>query len=161
MNDPLLFLDKKYIPELLKEIKNEQLSKRLAHELYTYANRAVFYKKIYYILTFATIICPALILVTNVFSTNLISIPAVIVGALSSLSSIAAGILAAANIRDNWLTYRSNCELLKEEVFLYTTASIPYDNKDPLVNEKLFIEKVFTLYHNEYSMWKANNSNKK
>ena len=36
--------DEKYIFELINDVQNEKLKKRIAHELYTYATRANKYK---------------------------------------------------------------------------------------------------------------------
>lgn len=153
-----IYKDKNYIPELLKNLNNDQIKKHLEHELYTYAIRAIFYKRMFYILSFITITFPALITVVNVFSGSTFSVEKLIVTILSALSSIAAGILGIANVRENWISYRSNCELLKEEIFKYMISAKPYDAGTDPEKELQFVENVIKICKDEASSWKQNNS---
>ncbi len=161
MNKNMIEKDDSYIPLLLKEIAEGQLKSRLEHELYTYAKRAVFYKKAYYCLTFATIICPASVVVVNVFSDNSFSFVKLIVSIISAISAIAAGILGAANVRDNWLNYRSNCEKLKAEVFKYISCAGIYNVKEEKERTEIFTNEILRLYSEESKCWTEYNFNKK
>lgn len=158
MDNKNIELDKIYIPTLMSEINNEFLKNRLEHVLYTYSKRALFYKHAYYGLTFATIVLPTLVPVVYVFSGKDFSSVQFIVSLLSAFSAISAGILATANIRDNWISYRSNCELLKEEVFQYLMKAGEYHDLDDEGREQCFINQLSKLYREETIVWKKNSS---
>ena len=80
--------------------------------------------------------------VVYVFSGKDFSSIQFIASLLSAFSAIAAGILATANIRDNWIYYRSNCELLKEEIFQYLMKAVEYHDLDDVVREQRFINQL-------------------
>lgn len=148
--------DKVYIPKLMEGIRDEQLRQQIEHELYTYARRAVFYKRCYYILTCATIILPALVSVVNVVPSDSPNEIKLTVTILSAVSAVAAGVLGAANVHEHWTSYRSACENLKEEIFLYVKAVAPYDIDDSKERESKFVSNLLNLYHQENSRWKDN-----
>lgn len=52
--------DKDYIYELINEIKSDKLKKWIAHELYTYAFRAKFYKRIFWICFWISLFFPVI-----------------------------------------------------------------------------------------------------
>ena len=153
-----LSADRLYIPELLKDIENEQLRNRLQHVLDTYAYRALLYKRLFYILSTITITFPALVTVVNTCSGNAFSVTDIIESILCACSAIAAGLLGIANIRENWISYRTNCELLKEEVFKYITQTENYKNLADTEREQLLVSNILKLYHQESVVWKDINS---
>ena len=159
--DKNLSVDKIYIPELLKNIENIQLKNRLQHVLDTYASRALMYKRFFYILSTVTIAFPALVTVVNACSDHSFSMTSLIISVLSACSAIAAGLLGIANIRENWISYRTNCELLKEEVFKFVTRTEAYRNLDDAESEQLLVSNMFELYHQESIVWKDINSKSK
>lgn len=52
----------------------------------------------------------------------------------------------------NWVTYRSTCEALKHEKYLYLGHSGPYDVPEEEA-KKLLVERVESLISTEHSKW--------
>lgn len=64
--------------------------------------------------------------------------------------AIISGLLGHYKFQENWLEYRTVCESLKHEKFLFLTRSEPYNNKNPL---GLLVNKVETLISKENTNW--------
>jgi len=52
--------------------------------------------------------------------------------------------------QENWVAYRSTCESLKHEKYLYNTKSTPYQGKDSF---NLLVQRVEMLISQENSSW--------
>lgn len=53
----------------------------------------------------------------------------------------------------NWITYRSTCEYLKHEKYLYIANSGPYSNLDTDAAKRLLAERVESLISTEHAKW--------
>ena len=64
---------------------------------------------------------------------------------------VIAGGLKAFKFQENWISYRTTCELLKKEYIYYNSKTKDYKNsEDP---ESLFIERVEELISRENTFW--------
>lgn len=75
---------------------------------------------------------------------------AIIVGVLGVCVTVIAGILALGQHQENWIEYRTTCESLKKEKFLFQTQVEPYDSEDAF---HLLVQRVETLVSKENTNW--------
>ncbi|HEY7555211.1 MAG TPA: DUF4231 domain-containing protein [Candidatus Binatia bacterium] len=73
-----------------------------------------------------------------------------LVAALGLVIAVIAGILGLFQFQENWTSYRSTCEALKQEKFLFLTETEPYDHNEPF---PLFVQRVEGLMAKEHSAW--------
>lgn len=86
----------------------------------------------------------------TVNSYNLGIIGTVIVGILGIAITIIASILNLGQHQKNWIEYRTTCENLKKEKYLFITNSEPYDNDDAFT---ILVQRVEALVSKENTNW--------
>jgi|SRR5215470_611845 len=74
----------------------------------------------------------------------------VIVGVLGLIIAVIAGILGLYQFQENWTGYRTTCEALKQEKYLFLTKTQPYEQSDSF---PLFVQRVENLISKEHSSW--------
>lgn len=82
--------------------------------------------------------------------TDSISELKVVVGILGLLIAVIAGVLGLYQFQENWTGYRTTCEALKQEKYLFLTKTQPYDQGDSFA---LFVQRVETLISKERTNW--------
>jgi hypothetical protein len=90
-----------------------------------------------------------------------VSAPAWLVGGAGALIVVLEGLQQLEQYQQNWTSYRSTCEQLRHEQFLYLAHAGPYaDVPDP---EAVLAERVESLVSQEHAAWVANrdDANKK
>lgn len=73
-----------------------------------------------------------------------------VVGVLGSSIAIISAVISLNQFQENWTEYRTTCESLKHEKFLYLTKAEPYHEKEPF---RLFVQRVESLISKENSAW--------
>jgi len=73
-----------------------------------------------------------------------------IIGMLGVIIAVSAGLSSLNKYQENWLTYRTTCETLRHEKFLFLAGCAPYDGDSSL---KKFVERVESLISKENSQW--------
>lgn len=166
-NDRALSKDECYIPKLLDRFYKEMnedtvVCERICHELYTYAGRARFYKRSYYVASAVTIAFPAVVVVLN----NLEGDQKLVTSVLSAAVTIVAGMMGTIKLRESWIRNRVSCEHVKSVLFQYITKTGTYSNdKDPIrkgasddekqkIRTSLLIENLENIFQTEYGEWK-------
>lgn len=77
--------------------------------------------------------------------------PAILTGLLGVFIVIIEGLQSLFQFHHNWITYRSTCEYLKHEKYLYLASAGPYKNAtDPIA---LLAERTETLVSQEHAKW--------
>ena len=74
----------------------------------------------------------------------------VAVGFLGLVVTFITGVVTLYKFQENWVEYRTTCEALKHEKFLYLTQSDPYDTEAPF---NLLVQRVENLLSSENSRW--------
>lgn len=145
-----------YISQLLDRIGDEGIRKYLAHELYTYAARAKFYKWCHYIFAIISLSAPAMATVINSINDGNKS-SKIIVSILSLVATVSTGITGIVKFRESWIRYRSYCEILKREVTEYVNIVGNYANDSVDEKQRLisFYEKLQRRIESEEAEWKA------
>ncbi|MDD5037566.1 MAG: DUF4231 domain-containing protein [Methylococcaceae bacterium] len=72
------------------------------------------------------------------------------VGLLGLLIAVIAGLLSLNQYQERWVEYRSNCEMLKQEKYLFLTRSEPYSGDQPFA---LLVQRVENQLNRENSQW--------
>lgn len=156
MNDDFV-----YISSLLERMDNENIKKYVAHQLYTYAEKAKFNKRCYYIFSIISLSAPAVAIVFNNLSEATDSTK-LLVSILSAVATIATGINSLVKFKETWIRYRSYCEILKREVTEYITGVGDYKAKkyDKEGKQEIFYQKLSKRIIEEENEWKSATSEK-
>ena len=126
----------------------EYIEKRLDEQIRWYDTKSIDARKIYKRLQTWEIIFAAGIPLLSGYVSKCWVIPFVI-ALLGSLIVILASISRLGGYHENWLQYRSTCELLKHEKYLYLTGSNPYEEQ-PF---NLLVERVESVISSENINW--------
>jgi hypothetical protein len=73
-----------------------------------------------------------------------------VVGSLGLLVAVIAGVLGLYQFQELWTGYRTTCEALKQEKYLFITKTEPYDELEPF---PLFVQRIENLISKEHSSW--------
>ncbi len=73
-----------------------------------------------------------------------------VVGLLGVLVAVISGILALYKFQENWTEYRTTCESLRHEKYLFLTKSEPYNVEESL---PLLVQRVEALISKEHNKW--------
>ena len=66
------------------------------------------------------------------------------------LITIITGVVTLYKFQENWIEYRTTCETLRHEKFLFLTQTDPYDIEDPF---NLLVHRVENLISKENTQW--------
>lgn len=73
-----------------------------------------------------------------------------VLGLLGALIAVISAAISLNQFQENWTEYRTTCESLKHEKFLYLTKAEPYHEEEPF---RLFVQRVESLISKENSAW--------
>ncbi len=119
---------------------------RLEDQITWYDNKSVANQRWHKTLKVTEIIAAAMIPFAAGFGA-----PLVLIGGLGVCIVVLEGLQALNQYQQNWITYRSTCEELKHEKYLWLAKAGPYlkaDNPDAL-----FAERVESLISREHAKW--------
>ena len=129
--------------------KEEYLSERLEDQIKWYDSKSLENQKTFKRLRTLEIICAAIIPFCSGFMGS-DPIDKVVVGLLGVVIAVSAGVMALNKYQENWLTYRTTCEKLKHEKYLFHTCCKPYDDEDSF---QLLVQRVEGVISKENSQW--------
>ena len=133
-----------------KSQEKDYLKNRLEDQILWYNRKSMKNQKMFKGLQLVTIITAACIpFLTGYLSTDAMSLRYV-VGALGVLVVILTGINNVYKFQENWIAYRTTCESLLHEKYLYNTGTKPYHG-DKSFN--LLVQRVELLISKENSSW--------
>lgn len=75
---------------------------------------------------------------------------ALVVSLLGVVIAVSAALIGLGNYQENWVEYRTTCESLRHEKYLFMTKATPYDDAEPF---NLFVQRVEGLVSKENSTW--------
>lgn len=130
----------------------DYLSDRLEHQIDWYDRKSMSCQKYYNLNKFIQVIAgtliPALTPFSLVFNSLILTI---ITSMLGILIVVSQSINSIKKFHENYIHYRTTCEVLKHEKYLYLFQVEPYDNeKEPL---KLLVTRVESIISNENINW--------
>ena len=126
------------------------LKKRVDDQINWYDRKSQFNQQWYKNLRIAEIVAAAAIpFLAGYFSAE-IPVIQFIVGFLGFIIAVIAGVVGLYQFQERWVEYRTTCESLRHEKYLYLTKSEPYNLKNPF---PLFVQRVESLISVENSRW--------
>ena len=127
---------------------------RLDDQIAWYDDRSGRNQRCYKVMKITVIVLAALIPLLsglNIPSIALAGVPAWVLGILGALIAIIEGIQQVGQYHENWISYRSTVESLKQEKFLYLAKAGAYAAAaDPHV---LLAERIKSLISQEHAKW--------
>lgn len=128
----------------------EYISERLDDQISWYSTKGAQNQKRYKWLRIIEIISAALIPFIAGMGDK-VSFGNWIVGILGMIVAVTAGLITLHKNHELWIQYRTTCENLKHEKYLYITSTNPYNN-DTSFNE--LVSRVEGLISKENSTWR-------
>ncbi|TMP28109.1 hypothetical protein CWB99_01370 [Pseudoalteromonas rubra] len=132
--------------------QNTYISERLEHQISWYDTKSMDNQRAYHRCQIVEL-CSA---VSIPFITGLwgsVVAGQVIIGILGVLIAVCAGLSNLKKYQQNWLNYRTSCEMLRRERFLYLTACAPYHEADKF---NLLVTRVEDILAKEHGEWRVN-----
>lgn len=129
--------------------ESSYIKERLDDQIEWYDNKSISAQNKYKRLKLIEIIVAALIPVLSIFSQDFIQVTWII--ALSGgVITIIEGWLNIANYHENWIEYRSICETLKHEKYMFITGTGVYNTNDSF---KYLVERIESIISKENLNW--------
>jgi len=119
---------------------------RLEHQISWYNKKSIFNQTWFRLLKIVEIIFAALIPFASGFRW-----PATLIALLGVFIVIIEGVQSLFQFHHNWITYRSTCEYLKHEKYLFLALAGPY--RDAEKPTALLAERIETLVSQEHAKW--------
>lgn len=132
---------------------NEYISNRLEDQINWYDKKSVSCQKKYKNAQVAEIILAALIPLLSAYAKDYTCI-AFIVGLLGAVIAILQSITKLFKWHENWIEYRTTCELLRYQKYLFITKSAPYNSEPEDINN-LFVRNIENIISSENNKWKS------
>jgi hypothetical protein len=76
----------------------------------------------------------------------------IIVGLLGLVIAAITAVLGLYQFQENWLEYRTTCETLRHEKYLFLAKASPYNKEDPFL---LLVERIEGLISKENTNWQS------
>ncbi len=76
----------------------------------------------------------------------------IIVGLLGLVIAAITAVLGLYQFQENWLEYRTTCETLRHEKYLFLAKAPPYNEKEPFL---LLVERIEGLISKENTNWQS------
>lgn len=73
-----------------------------------------------------------------------------IIAVLGALIAVISSVISLNQFQENWIEYRTTCESLRHEKYLYLTNTEPYHVEKPLC---IFVQRIEVLISKENSAW--------
>lgn len=124
--------------------------KRLEEQIDWYDKKSALNQNCFKRIKIIELIAAALIPLLAGLST-LIPYPAIITGSLGALIVVLESLQGLYQFQSNWISYRSSCEGLRHEKYLWLAKAGHYaDAKDP---DRLLAERIESLISTEHAKW--------
>lgn len=130
--------------------QEDYLKSRLDDQICWYDNKSNWNQKWFKRLQVSQIIAAALIPVLVNYVTDTSGYMRIIVALLGAGIAIVSGVIGLYKLQENWLEYRTTCESLRHEKYLFLTKADPYGNEKPF---NLLVSRVETLISKENTNW--------
>jgi len=134
----------------------QYIEERLENQIRWYSQKPSHAQKMYKRSQILEIVIAACIPLLSGYSRNC-TIIAIIVGICGAIIAIIESVSKLYKWHENWIEYRTTCELLKYHKYLYLTQSSPYTKTEESI-DNLFIKNIEDIISSENNQWKINAS---
>lgn len=136
----------------------DYIKERVDAQIDWYDKKSQKAQKYYKAMQIIEIVLASLIPLLSAYSTSFQCI-SIIVGIFGSSIAIIEAISKLNKYHENWIQYRTTCEMLKYQKYLYITHSAPYNNDDEAI-ENVFVRNIENIVSSENNQWKMINVEK-
>lgn len=138
--------------------ENEFIKERLDDQISWYDKKSQWNQKYYKVLRIIEIIAAATIpLVAGLMTAESMELK-FLVGFLGLMIAVITGAVTLYKFQENWIKYRTTCEMLKHEKYFYLTKTNQYNLDDPF---PLLVKRVENIISKENMDWEQNTSSSK
>jgi hypothetical protein len=130
--------------------ETEYLKMRVDNQINWYDKKSQNNQKLYKWLRIVEILAAASIPFLVGYITNTELFFRAFVGLLGFAIAVITAVVSLCQFQENWVEYRTTCESLKHEKFLYLTRTEPYNIDTPF---SLFVQRVESMISRENTMW--------
>ena len=130
----------------------EYMKTRVDDQIAWYDKKSVKCQHWYKALQVIEIIIAASIPVLSGYTNYSCAIP-IILGIAGAIITIIESLTKLFKYHENWIEYRTTCELLRYQKYLYITKSAPY-NDTPENIDNIFIRNIENIISSENNKWK-------
>jgi len=131
--------------KLSKKKFNNYFKERYEKQLKWYDSRSTRYKRLSFALKISAIVSSPIIPVLALLDLKWATV------VLSSILAILTGIINFCNFEEKWHSYRTTCETLRKEKYLYDYKVREYrETEDP---EGLFVDRIESIISSEHTRW--------
>jgi len=123
---------------------------RLEDQISWYDRKSNYNQRVYKWLKVIEIVAAALVPLASG-----LRVPAALTGSLGVLIAVLEGFLQLNQYHQNGITYRSTCESLKHEKYLYMAKAGPYAGADDAQIHGRLAERIESLVSQEHAKWAA------
>ena len=134
----------------------EYLKERVDDQINWYDQKSKSAQKWYKRLQIAEIILASLIPLLSGYMPSYKWI-AFIVGLFGAIIAVIESITKLNKYHENWIQYRSTCEMLRYQKHLYLTGSAPYNNQNETI-DNIFVRNIESIISSENNQWKNLNT---
>ena len=134
----------------------EYLKERVDDQINWYDQKSKSAQKWYKRLQIAEIILASLIPLLSGYMPSYKWI-AFIVGLFGAIIAVIESITKLNKYIENWIQYRSTCEMLRYQKHLYLTGSAPYNNQNETI-DNIFVRNIESIISSENNQWKNLNT---
>lgn len=132
---------------------DEYMIERVDAEIKWYSSKSTHCQKMYKRFQLTEIILASLIPVLSAYSAKWKFI-AFIIAIFGAIIAIIQSTTKLYKYHENWIQYRTTCELLKYQKYLYLTQSYPYNKTDETI-ENIFVKNIENIISSENNQWKT------
>ena len=136
--------------------QDDYIKERLEDQITWYSSKSSENQKRYKVLRISEIVAAAIIPFIAGMGDK-IGFGNWIVGILGVIVAVTAGFIALHKNHELWIQYRTTCEQLKHEKYLFLTACEPYNGEDAFKN---LVARVEGLISRENSAWQKSSQDK-
>ncbi|MCK4782967.1 MAG: DUF4231 domain-containing protein [Desulfobacteraceae bacterium] len=138
--------------------EEQYLNERLDDQINWYDKKSVWNQNIFKIICIIEFIAAALIPFLTPYISEKTLLLRLVVGFLGVIIAVIVAIVGLYKFQEHWAEFRTTCESLKHEKYLYLTKVPPYDGVDAFT---FLVERVESLISKENSAWAALMKSKK
>ena len=130
----------------------EYIDKRLDDQIGWYDRKSVSNQRWYKWLRLFEFVAAAFIPFLAAYLTPELPATKIVIGLIGVVIAVIAAVLGLYQFQEHWIEYRTTCESLKKEKYLFQTSTEPYDG-DERGNFQLLVQRVETLVSKENTNW--------
>jgi hypothetical protein len=130
--------------------EDEFLKQRVDDQIAWYDTKSQWNQKCYKWLRVTEVVAAAAIPFLAAYITPNWSFMKIVVGFLGFLIAVITAVVSLYHFQENWIEFRTTCESLKHEKYLFLTKTEPYNTGEPFA---LFVYRIESLISTENTKW--------